>query len=144
MMEESIGEGNYTLDISEVDINNLVDNPLERIIKYMYAMRIFNTYVIAENDGAQLSIILRYNDKKKMLCHLPKFEIIKKNDELIGNPCSICLDNFAHRQTKRALHCSHVFHRQCIDKWLMGNRDNMSCPICRKSCDNTIVADLDG
>lgn len=43
--------------------------------------------------------------------------------------CNICLEDFKDGQEMRKLHCSHVFHRECIDRWLS---QVASCPICKK------------
>ncbi|CAF0845016.1 unnamed protein product [Adineta ricciae] len=49
-----------------------------------------------------------------------------KNDE--ENKCSVCWDDFEQSQTLRRLRCFHLYHKECIDKWL---KDKNQCPICR-------------
>ncbi|KAI9283209.1 hypothetical protein BY458DRAFT_495767 [Sporodiniella umbellata] len=44
--------------------------------------------------------------------------------------CLVCLDEFALEQSVRALKCNHVFHRECVDKWLCESHN--SCPVCRR------------
>ncbi|GAB4830517.1 hypothetical protein Ancab_020228 [Ancistrocladus abbreviatus] len=45
--------------------------------------------------------------------------------------CAVCLNEFQDREMLRVLpHCSHVFHLDCIDIWLM---NNANCPLCRSS-----------
>lgn len=39
--------------------------------------------------------------------------------------CSIC---FSKINNEHKLECGHVFHKQCIEKWI---NTNPSCPICR-------------
>ncbi|KAF2795269.1 hypothetical protein K505DRAFT_374041 [Melanomma pulvis-pyrius CBS 109.77] len=48
-------------------------------------------------------------------------------DEVLG--CSICTDDFEQGQDIRLLPCSHKFHPECVDPWLL----NVSgtCPLCR-------------
>ena len=54
---------------------------------------------------------------------------IKKNDEILGEECLICCDNYKIYEYKRILpKCSHIFHKKCIDKWF---KKNSTCPICR-------------
>ncbi len=43
--------------------------------------------------------------------------------------CSICLDNdaYTYKSWVKLNHCSHRYHRHCIDLWLEGHR---TCPLC--------------
>ncbi|AYV83988.1 MAG: RING/U-box superfamily protein [Hyperionvirus sp.] len=42
--------------------------------------------------------------------------------------CSICLEDYATGDVIRRLNCPHIFHKNCIDNWLLLQR---TCPICR-------------
>ncbi|XP_054812909.1 RING-H2 finger protein ATL57 [Prosopis cineraria] len=43
--------------------------------------------------------------------------------------CAICLSEFEIGETvKMVPNCKHVFHQQCIDRWLSSH---VTCPICR-------------
>jgi hypothetical protein len=43
--------------------------------------------------------------------------------------CAVCQENFTEGQAIRSInHCSHEFHKICIDEWF--NR-NVRCPVCR-------------
>lgn len=45
--------------------------------------------------------------------------------------CSVCLSGFEVGDPMRALEpCGHVFHRACIDLWLLRRAD---CPLCKHS-----------
>lgn len=45
--------------------------------------------------------------------------------------CAVCLENFKTGDKCRLLpSCSHIFHSQCIDSWLL---KTPICPICRTS-----------
>ncbi|PWA41182.1 zinc finger, RING/FYVE/PHD-type [Artemisia annua] len=45
--------------------------------------------------------------------------------------CAVCLNEFKGHEALRLLpECSHVFHRECIDKWL---GLHVTCPVCRAS-----------
>ena len=41
--------------------------------------------------------------------------------------CTICLLQYTD-ETKKATECQHIFHQECIDRWL---QENNSCPLCR-------------
>lgn len=44
--------------------------------------------------------------------------------------CSICLDEFVpHQTTVRSLPCHHIYHPECIDRFLLGN--SSLCPLCK-------------
>ncbi|KAE8678448.1 hypothetical protein F3Y22_tig00111409pilonHSYRG00119 [Hibiscus syriacus] len=45
-----------------------------------------------------------------------------------GGDCSICLEEFKEDEEGSEMPCEHVFHSDCVEKWL---RMNGSCPICR-------------
>lgn len=42
--------------------------------------------------------------------------------------CCICLAKYADDDELRELPCTHVFHVECVDKWL---KINASCPLCK-------------
>uniref|UniRef100_A0A915EHK5 RING-type domain-containing protein n=1 Tax=Ditylenchus dipsaci TaxID=166011 RepID=A0A915EHK5_9BILA len=46
--------------------------------------------------------------------------------------CTVCLMDFEHDESLRSLHCSHLFHIECIDRWLVYNK---KCPVCRVDMD---------
>jgi hypothetical protein len=41
--------------------------------------------------------------------------------------CTICLLDYKE-ETKKATECNHIFHQECIDRWL---ETNNTCPLCR-------------
>ena len=48
--------------------------------------------------------------------------------------CAVCLNQLRMQDEVRELmNCYHVFHRECIDKWLDHDHDNHNptCPLCR-------------
>ncbi|CAL9771735.1 unnamed protein product [Musa acuminata subsp. burmannicoides] len=42
--------------------------------------------------------------------------------------CCICLAKYVDNEELRELPCSHVFHKDCVDKWL---KINALCPLCK-------------
>lgn len=51
------------------------------------------------------------------------------SDMLHCTECVVCLENFAKGCLLMGLPCGHVFHQNCIMKWLAGGRH--CCPVCR-------------
>ncbi|GAN07969.1 hypothetical protein MAM1_0184c07474 [Mucor ambiguus] len=51
------------------------------------------------------------------------------NEDIKDEQCLVCLDEFAFKQPVRVLKCHHVFHRECVDRWLCEAHN--SCPVCR-------------
>ena len=51
--------------------------------------------------------------------------------------CSVCQDEYTEGQAIRSItHCSHMFHKSCIDQWF---ERNVHCPVCRYDIRQTPV-----
>ncbi|XAR70176.1 hypothetical protein NMG60_11026950 [Bertholletia excelsa] len=60
-------------------------------------------------------------------------QLPRPNDSI----CPICLSDYQSKETLRSIpECGHYFHATCIDEWL---GLNATCPICRKSPDESSV-----
>lgn len=49
--------------------------------------------------------------------------------------CAICLDDSVGdgEQLKKLVACKHVFHKQCIDQWIVSKPfHSVKCPLCRR------------
>lgn len=62
-------------------------------------------------------------------------EIIERLPET-EDTCAVCLNQMRMEDEVRELmNCYHVFHRECIDKWLEHGHENenhnSTCPLCR-------------
>ncbi|KAK9091402.1 hypothetical protein Sjap_024579 [Stephania japonica] len=44
--------------------------------------------------------------------------------------CVVCLCELREGERVRWLGCRHVFHKECLDRWLFDHR-NFTCPLCR-------------
>lgn len=44
------------------------------------------------------------------------------------NYCCICLENIELKETTTDIGCSHKFHSNCIDVWIL---NNPNCPVCK-------------
>uniref|UniRef100_A0A8D0E8Q7 Ring finger protein 149 n=1 Tax=Salvator merianae TaxID=96440 RepID=A0A8D0E8Q7_SALMN len=66
---------------------------------------------------SQLSLhIVKHEDKE-----IPELDVDAEN-------CAVCIENYKPKDTVRILPCKHVFHRHCIDPWLLEHR---TCPMCK-------------
>ncbi|XP_010548628.1 PREDICTED: RING-H2 finger protein ATL56 isoform X2 [Tarenaya hassleriana] len=58
---------------------------------------------------------------------LPQFKFSEPTR--YGSDCVVCLDEFRQGQwCRRLVGCGHVFHRRCVDSWLV---KVAACPVCR-------------
>ncbi|KAL8239124.1 hypothetical protein R6Q59_015691 [Mikania micrantha] len=51
--------------------------------------------------------------------------------------CCICLAKYVNNDELTELHCSHFFHKNCVDKWL---KINASCPLCKSQVGETVLS----
>eukprot|EP00210_Caulerpa_lentillifera_P008683 g8282.t1 len=51
-----------------------------------------------------------------------------RNHELIGETCVVCHEQYKTDDTIVRLPCDHVFHEDCVMRWL---NDHNTCPVCR-------------
>lgn len=51
----------------------------------------------------------------------------------VSEECSLCCEAFTAGSNMKLLPCGHVYHPQCIDKWLLESQagKTRSCPFCR-------------
>jgi len=49
--------------------------------------------------------------------------------------CVICFENFIHNESIKMTNCFHIFHHECIKKWIKSKEEldeTPDCPICRR------------
>jgi hypothetical protein len=68
-----------------------------------------------------------HNDPKIKI-YVEKIKLNKENKEM---ECSICFEKINKKSI--SLKCNHIFHKECISKWL---QENNSCPLCREKVYN--------
>ena len=76
------------------------------------------------DDGLDEDIIQSYP--------ISKIKDIDKLDEE-KKKCLICIENFKNNDDSIILPCIHIFHSECIKKWM--KKKNL-CPICKSKIDN--------
>ncbi|XP_060100531.1 RING finger protein 148 [Heteronotia binoei] len=56
---------------------------------------------------------------------------LKEDDKEVGSNseiCAVCLETYKPKDVARVLRCRHLFHKVCIDPWLLKNQ---TCPVCK-------------
>ncbi|OAY79932.1 E3 ubiquitin-protein ligase RHA1B [Ananas comosus] len=52
-------------------------------------------------------------------------------EEVGGESCAVCLSEMGRgEEVRRLSNCRHVFHRGCLDRWMVGHEQG-TCPLCR-------------
>eukprot|EP00038_Savillea_parva_P024383 m.43857 g.43857 ORF g.43857 m.43857 type:complete len:687 (+) comp6455_c0_seq1:86-2146(+) len=54
----------------------------------------------------------------------------------LDNECQVCFETYALGETFRTLPCMHIYHKECIDPWLLSKR-NPTCPVCLTKVDQS-------
>ncbi|XP_008071054.1 E3 ubiquitin-protein ligase RNF128 isoform X2 [Carlito syrichta] len=71
-------------------------------------------------------------DAKKAIGRL-QLRTLKQGDKEIGpdgDSCAVCIELYKPNDLVRILTCNHIFHKACVDPWLLEHR---TCPMCK--CD---------
>ncbi|GMP36006.1 hypothetical protein CsSME_00008256 [Camellia sinensis var. sinensis] len=73
------------------------------------------------------------NQKRQGLHQIEAAITVKEleGDDKEVDACSICLEGICEGMTVAITPCSHMFHRDCLFKWLLKAR---RCPFCRSFC----------
>jgi len=97
------------------------------------------SYIRLESDNCDIINIFiytePYNKKINNRNNLRNLDI--KNYRLCKHQdleCCICCENVKKNEYIRELNCGHIFHKKCIDKWLLASmkeKENVNCPMCR-------------
>ncbi|CAD8059434.1 unnamed protein product [Paramecium sonneborni] len=104
-------DGRFFNDNPQVQITNLREEDLEKL-----EIKSFNSQ-------------LEVQQKRNQAVDLAQLE--EQNNNTIQ--CPICGDDFQKRQKIILLECQHIFHSDCLIKWL---KIKNSCPYCRRSAVN--------
>ncbi|XP_015231135.1 PREDICTED: E3 ubiquitin-protein ligase RNF128-like [Cyprinodon variegatus] len=71
------------------------------------------------------------NEAKKAIGRL-QVRTLKRGDELTTSDsvCAVCIESYKVGEVVTVLTCEHIFHKTCIEPWLLERR---TCPMCK--CD---------
>jgi hypothetical protein len=121
---------------STIVTTNTTIDPIEEIDPHILQLQYRD---IDENDYDAL--IALHEQEQKPSC-LPQYAVDMLSTELFSElseagTCTVCLDDFELHQRLKKLPCSHSFHQDCIDEWLLKHSD--SCAMCNQK----VFPDLD-
>ncbi|NXH67932.1 RN128 ligase, partial [Hydrobates tethys] len=58
-----------------------------------------------------------------------------------GDSCVVCIELYKPNEVVRILTCNHLFHKNCIDPWLLEHR---TCPMCKCDILKVLGIEVDG
>ncbi|XP_078532989.1 RING finger protein 150 [Lissotriton helveticus] len=73
----------------------------------------------------------RLGDAAKKAISKLQIRTIRKGDketESDFDNCAVCIEGYKPNDVVRILPCRHLFHRSCVDPWLL---DHRTCPMCK-------------
>ncbi|EGT47833.1 hypothetical protein CAEBREN_19991 [Caenorhabditis brenneri] len=69
-----------------------------------------------------------FNAARKALTRIPTMTITPAMTQELQSDCAVCLDPYQLQDVIRLLPCKHIYHKSCIDPWLLEHR---TCPMCK-------------
>ena len=106
------------------------------IILYIFLKRKMEEEYRQNIDNERIEKEKKIENNKKIIDKLLENELKAKiytKDLLINDceSCSICIENFEYGKTEVSITpCKHIFHFDCIKKWILDNVLNPKCPNC--------------
>ena len=62
-----------------------------------------------------------------------RYNTVKIINDFENEDCSICLEKLYDQENNKeiiSLECNHLFHKECVDPWIINNRN---CPLCKRN-----------
>ena len=90
-----------------------------------------NNDIATENNEEYMNENELFKEKKKkFILELDEFQFkhLEKYSALKEEKCPICLQKYKGADMIKEFPCKHIFHKECIFKWL--NKSNV-CPLCK-------------
>ena len=86
-----------------------------------------------DEDGAELFM----KKREQFILELDEFQFkhLKKYSALKEDKCPICLQKYKGADIIKEFPCKHIFHKNCIFKWL--KKSNI-CPLCKYDITNDV------
>nr|XP_016469800.1 PREDICTED: RING-H2 finger protein ATL46-like [Nicotiana tabacum] len=94
--------------------------------------------MLVSGDDTSNKVQRQEKQKCRKIINKKSSKFVYKKRKLLGlaatEPldCAICLLEFEHGDKGRKIEsCSHMFHGNCLNKWLMHGKGQGTCPLCR-------------
>ena len=90
-----------------------------------------NNNIASENNEEYMNQNELFKEKKKQfILELDEFQFkhLEKYSALKEEKCPICLQKYKGADMIKKFPCKHIFHKNCIFKWL--DKSN-ACPLCK-------------
>lgn len=128
MMTSNIQNNNINLEL--FSLCGLVINSIILFTIYLseYDLKEIKLFIINV-----LVYILFYFSFITLSRSLKFYKVTIKDLERYGNECVICLEEMSRKSCLQKLKCNHVFHKDCISKYVGYNMhvEELNCPTCR-------------
>ena len=88
-----------------------------------------------DNDDEENELFLQ--KRNQFILELDEFQFkhLKKYSALKEDKCPICLQKYKGADIIKEFPCKHIFHKNCIFKWL--KKSNL-CPLCKYDITNDV------
>ena len=107
--------------ISQSDMNS----PAHQLLNILGLINQANQFNQVNMEPVKLTVSKTELDKIPLV----EFQSLSHDIKQMNDGCPICQSNYESNDKVRHLKCNHVFHSECIDKWLLEN--SYTCPVCR-------------
>jgi hypothetical protein len=99
-------------------------HPYISVICIVFCPMILILYLMTVDNIARRVVI----QGRQRLLNIVLGNSMSSEEDPINTECSICLDLIEIGQRYTKLQCDHVYHRECIQEWLL---IKTNCPLCR-------------
>ena len=78
-----------------------------------------------------------FKKRKKFILELDEFQYkhVKKYSTIKEDKCAICLQKYKGVDIIKEFPCKHIFHKNCILKWI---KSSNKCPLCKYDISNDV------